>query len=143
MKDERRQSKRARVVGLLGLASALVLATAMGSWARQRHRQQPAPVVDDGEMIIACVNRTNGKMRHVDDASKCREHEDSIYWNITGPTGETGPSGPTGEMGDAGPIGPTGDVGPIGETGPTGPTGPTGETGPEGPTGPTGPEGPA
>ncbi|WP_207204872.1 collagen-like protein [Clostridium minihomine] len=59
--------------------------------------------------------------------------------NVSGPTGETGPTGPTGEIG---PIGPTGETGPIGPTGETGPTGPTGETGPTGPTGETGPTGP-
>jgi hypothetical protein len=60
----------------------------------------------------------------------------TIAYNVSGPTGATGPTGPTGLIG---PTGPTGDIGPTGAPSTVaGPTGPTGTTGPTGVTGPTG-----
>jgi hypothetical protein len=68
-------------------------------------------------VIHACVNDTNGEVRIVDDPSECREHEHSVVWSVSGPTGATGPKGATGATG---PTGPTGAAGPTGATGPAG-----------------------
>ena len=122
-------------VGVFGIALGLVAAAATVSQARNPHRQS-SPCPDD--LVCACVNDTNGNTRIVDDLSKCRQHEHSVEWSITGPTGETGPSGPTGASGATGPTGDTGATGETGPAGETGPTGPTGDTGPTGPTGETG-----
>jgi hypothetical protein len=133
MKDERRESKTRRVMGLLGLALAVVLAAAMSSWAKPK--PAPTPTVTDDNIIFACVNKTNGNMRYVSDPSECRRPEYSIEWNIVGPTGASGPSGPSGETGAAGPTGETGATGATGETGAAGPTGETGATGATGASG--------
>ena len=132
MKVKRRVWKAGRAIGLLGFGVGVMLAAPTSS--RAKPHVTPTPLPED--VIFACVNDTNGNMRNVDDPSECRRHEHSIEWNISGPTGASGPSGPSGLPGPAGPTGTTGPDGATGPTGPSGPTGPTGETGPSGPTGP-------
>ena len=127
---------------------------------------------DPNGVFHACVNSTNGNMRVVlPSNTSCRNNEDAIVWNQTGPQGsqgiqgiqgiqgqkgdkgdtgpqgipglkgDTGATGATGQQGPNGDIGPAGDVGPTGAPGPTGPTGATGARGATGATGPQGPQG--
>ncbi len=91
--------------------------------------------------IQACYNTTNGNLRVVGDDSACRKHEESLFWNQTGPQGEQGAVGPQGEQGAVGPQGEQGAVGPQGEQGAVGPQGEQGEQGAAGPVGPQGPAG--
>lgn len=79
--------------------------------------------------IQACRNLTNGLLRVVDEASACREHEQSLSWSTEGPPGPPGPPGPAGPAGADGPAGPAGATGPAGPAGPAGPPGPPGDDG--------------
>jgi hypothetical protein len=80
--------------------------------------------------INACVDPA-GNLR-LSPAGGCKTNEQSISWNIQGPTGTQGPAGP------AGPIGPDGAIGPQGPIGPQGLPGANGAPGPQGPAGPPG-----
>jgi Collagen triple helix repeat (20 copies) len=96
-------------------------------------------------VIHACVNMNNGQVRIVGATESCRVPEAAVTWNVTGPSGATGPTGAAGATGPAGAVGATGPTGAAGATGPTGAagaTGPTGATGATGPTGATGATGP-
>jgi hypothetical protein len=73
--------------------------------------------------IQACYNDTNGNLRLVNSPSDCRNHENSISWNVAGAPGPQGPAGPQGPQG---PAGSAGAQGPQGDTGPQGPAGPAG-----------------
>jgi hypothetical protein len=127
------------IVVICGLAAgALGIAVAAG-------------IPDGGGVIHACYNTTNGEVRLVESAADCKNREQAISWNqtgpqgpqgITGPPGPAGPAGPAGDPGATGPIGPTGPTGADGATGPAGPAGPAGENGPMGPSGPAGEIGP-
>ena len=82
--------------------------------------------IPSANSISGCYNVTNGNLRVVDDSTTCREHERSLVWNQTGPTG---PTGPTGATGDTGAQGAQGVQGPQGTQGPEGASGPVGATG--------------
>jgi hypothetical protein len=66
-------------------------------------------------VIHGCYQKHTGYLRIVKNASACHHSENSISWNISGPTGPKGPQGP------AGPAGPPGLQGPAGPAGPPGP----------------------
>lgn len=102
-----------------------------------------AGIPDTNGVIHACYNGTNGAVRIVASSSDCRNSEQAITWNQTGPQGVAGPAGPAGQQGPAGVAGPTGATGPAGATGPQGPAGPIGPVGATGPQGEQGPQGPA
>lgn len=112
----------------------------------------------DGKKIVACVDRTSGKlrvltaaqvkkMRATDQARRCKTSEQVIRWSVeaergaVGPAGATGAAGQAGATGAVGPAGATGAAGPQGVQGVTGATGATGGTGITGPTGLAGPQG--
>lgn len=63
--------------------------------------------------IVGCVNRDTKLVRIVQRARNCRDTEDVVTWN------QTGPAGPTGLTGAEGPTGPIGPVGPAGADGRT------------------------
>jgi hypothetical protein len=97
-------------------------------------------------IITACV-KSEGKLRVVSDASKCRYKEQVLTWSTqggtTGPAGPQGPTGPAGPAGPAGPQGEQGPAGPQGEKGDKGDQGAQGAAGAQGPAGAAGPQGPA
>ena len=109
------------------------------------------------DTIHACAKKSDGRLRTVDSAAKCKRDERAMQWNVqgpqgspgaqgqagpAGPAGSTGPVGPAGQPGSAGPVGPAGPAGPAGSNGATGPAGAPGAQGPAGPQGETGPAGP-
>ena len=100
----------------------------------------------EGE-IMACVARSNGTLRIVDDPDACGRNERLLRWSITGPQGlqgpegPQGPAGPQGDQGIQGEMGPEGPQGPAGIQGEIGPVGPQGEQGVQGAMGPAGPQG--
>lgn len=63
------------------------------------------PITSSADVVIACMNKTNGGVRVVTDAVQCQNSEVPISWNAEG---LPGPAGPTGPAGPAGPTGPTG-----------------------------------
>jgi hypothetical protein len=68
-------------------------------------------------VVRACVNKTNGDVRIVADASQCRTSERVVEWNVVGPQGPKGDTGPQGEPGAPGAKGDTGPRGPAGPAG--------------------------
>jgi hypothetical protein len=114
--------------GRLRLAVVIALAAALGAYG--------AGVMAAGSdnTVYACVlnNLSQGNVRIVKANTTCTANEQSLSWNITGPTGATGATGAQGATGHSGAVGPTG---PRGATAPTGPTGATGVKGATGPTG--------
>lgn len=118
--------------------------------------------IPSAKPLVVCVKNTNGQI--LARNKKCLSGETRLDMTVfgqmigvsgnTGPQGGIGPQGPigpkgdtgiqglTGEKGDAGPTGPAGQTGPQGETGPAGPQGPTGARGATGSQGATGPQGP-
>ena len=102
----------------------------------------------DGGVVNACRNAANGHVRIVDSAGDCRNHEEALSWNQSGPQGPAGPAGPAGPQGAQGaqgaqgPAGAAGAQGAKGDTGAAGAQGPAGPAGPAGPVGPAGPQGP-
>ena len=102
----------------------------------------------DGAQINACVRRTknnddNGNnVRIVGSEDDCKQNEEKLTWNITGPMGPQGLPGEKGDPGLPGEPGPQGDPGLPGETGPQGDPGLPGEPGPQGKPGLPGEPGP-
>ena len=87
-----------------------------------------------GETITVCVKK-GGAMYMVGEGLKradCKDNDQLLSWNVTGP------QGPQGLQGIPGAIGPTGPQGPIGLTGTDGAQGPVGPQGPQGIQGPAG-----
>ncbi|PKT73723.1 hypothetical protein CW362_06610 [Streptomyces populi] len=76
---------------------------------------QRSYIAGDGT-IHGCVN-ANGRLRLVEPDSACRQGEDSVTWNRTGPQGPAGPKGDKGDKGDAGAQGPAGPAGADGVAG--------------------------
>src|SRR5215211_406052 len=124
-------------------AAALTVAAVVGvaaATAIPHARSEAGP-------ITACV-KSNGKLRIVTSADKCKKRDRVLTWNVAGakgdpgPAGPAGPSGPGGPKGDPGPAGPAGATGAQGTQGAPGPAGAQGAVGPAGPPGPPGPPGP-
>ena len=63
-------------IALLGSTAGLAFATGR--------------VTADEEVIRACVNNQNGKVRIVSRAGSCRGNEHVISWNVQGPPGSPG-----------------------------------------------------
>ena len=76
-------------IALVGLA-ALGVSTALAGGGKG---------TTDGR-IVAC-QKNGGFLRIVDSASRCRQSERVVIWNIRGPAGENGPAGPAGPPGPA------------------------------------------
>jgi hypothetical protein len=137
-----RLAERAAGSRLAAMLAGGVLATALlgGAVLVGAHED------DEGSRRIhACVSRSKGTVRVVDEHSDCARGEYALAWNIEGEQGPPGPAGPQGDTGSQGPQGDVGPQGPQGETGPqgdAGPQGPQGDVGPQGPQGETGPQGP-
>jgi hypothetical protein len=77
-------------------------------------------------VIRACAADSNGALRAVAAAGRCRRSERALPWNTAGPhgvNGAVGPIGPQGPAGAAGPQGPTGQQGLAGSQGPAGASG--------------------
>lgn len=72
------------------------------------------PSMSDDNLINACVNKKTGTMRIISDSSKCKNTENPISWNKTGPQGIQGPQGPQGPQGIQGLNGIQGVQGPPG-----------------------------
>ncbi len=70
---------------------------------------QYAMASNSGSTIQACMQKQEGMLRVVSDASQCRPSEIPISWNVQGPAGPQGPQGPVGLQG---PVGPQGPIGP-------------------------------
>jgi hypothetical protein len=87
-------------------------------------------------LIHACYDKQSGQVRIFDPSGgpikACGKGEQEVFWNQTGPQGETGSMGPAGPQGEQGLIGPQGPKGDSGATGPAGPQGPTGPAGADG-----------
>jgi hypothetical protein len=140
------RSRYARVAArVLFLAAAALLTVAAIALAAGGGHSGVAGV------ISACVKTADGQVRIVSDPSRCKRHERSLQWNISGRKGDPGPAGPSGpagapgvagEAGEAGAEGPAGPAGPQGADGAQGPAGPQGVQGPQGAPGPAGPAGP-
>lgn len=151
------------------LAFAAVLSPAAGSAAVAAGPK--SDYVTDRDRIVACVDRSTGKLRLVpwteikkmranQDKRRCTGNERVLRWSVAATNaqaGKAGPRGATGAVGPAGAAGATGAIGPQGVQGVTGaqgatgaqgvqgvtgPQGPTGDTGATGVAGPTGPVGP-
>ena len=91
--------------------------------------------------IRSCVTTKTGAIRIIGATDTCKQGEQIVTWNQTGPQGPLGPQGPIGLTGGQGPQGPVGATGPAGPQGPDGATGPAGPQGLAGATGPQGPIG--
>jgi hypothetical protein len=52
--------------------------------------------------LHACANATNGNLRLVEDGAACREAEQPVSWNVTGPAGADGTNGTNGKDGTNG-----------------------------------------
>jgi collagen triple helix repeat protein len=114
--------------------SSVVTAVAVGGVA-------VAAGSSDQAVIHACVHKSNGNVRVVNDAVACSSNETALNWNQDGPAGPQGSPGPQGSAGSAGAQGPAGPQGSAGSAGAQGPAGPAGPDGPAGPAGPAGPDG--
>ena len=126
---------KAKTTSLATATAVLALAVGGGAFASATGGSEDSPT---GE-IQACVKKSTGKLRIVDEASDChRRQERFISWSATGTPGPPGAAGPAGPAGPAGERGPAGEDGAPGERGPAGDRGPAGETGPAGPPGPAG-----
>jgi hypothetical protein len=106
-------SKRHLTIGLV-LAVALIAVQGVGA--------------QDGEIIYACANLSDGSVRIVDTPDACRKNEGPLQWNVQGPTGEPGEQGPQGEPA----LCPPAEVQVIGVEGPQGPPGVDGQDGVDG-----------
>jgi len=111
-----------------------------------------------GSEITVCVEE-KGTMYMVGEGFKsanCKDNDQLISWNVTGPQGPTGadgqpgiqggpgaqgPQGLQGERGTQGLVGPTGETGSQGSIGSSGSNGTNGTNGTNGLTGATGPVG--
>src|SRR5262245_2118028 len=72
-----------------------------------------ATIPDANGVIHACYNKSDKKIRVIDYPEEtCKDGEESLDWNRTGPPGPQGPQGPQGAQGPSGPIGATGPAGP-------------------------------
>lgn len=91
-----------------------------------------------GDIIHACVARSNGIVRIVSGSGLCAANEDAVQWGVVGIQGAQGPVGP---QGPAGPQGAQGAQGPVGQAGPPGPRGLQGQQGLQGLQGLQGPPG--
>lgn len=60
-----------------------------------------ASAVDDPNVVYACVKKSNGDVKIVNEAKKCSKGWVKISWNVTGPQGPAGPVGPTRSVFDA------------------------------------------
>jgi hypothetical protein len=90
---------------------------------------QPAAAVD--EEVHGCYHKSNGIVRIVPDADRCKSWETHVILGKKGDSGSVGPQGAVGPAGPTGPPGPAGAPGPQGlqgEPGLAGPQGPRGET---------------
>jgi hypothetical protein len=121
---------------LAAASAVLALAVGGGAFASADGGSGSTP---SGE-INACVSKSTGKLRVVDDASDCRpRRERFLTWSTTGSPGPPGAQGPAGPAGPAGADGADGENGAPGERGPAGADGQDGEDGAAGPPGPPGP----
>ena len=120
-----------KTTSLAAACAALALAVGGGAFASASRSG------DDPDEIRACVHKSKGKLRVVDDASDCKRSERFLSWSTSGAPGPPGPTGP------AGPEGPKGDMGPLGPPGADGDDGAPGDPGPAGAAGPAGPPGPS
>jgi len=86
------------------IASLLVLAVVAGGILMS---SEPA----QGEVILACVDMTNGNTRIVESFDNCRQNEVPKSWTIEGEQGPQGEQGDQGEQGIQGAQGPPGEPG--------------------------------
>ncbi|MFJ3310309.1 hypothetical protein ACIPSA_46430 [Streptomyces sp. NPDC086549] len=114
-----------RAVAAAAAASVVIVVTS-ADFALAKDAQQ-SYIAEDGT-IQGCVN-ASGRLRLVEPDSACRDGEDSVTWNRTGPQGPVGPKGDKGDKGDAG------EKGEKGEKGESGAKGDKGDTGAQGPAG--------
>ncbi|MFG2952073.1 hypothetical protein [Streptomyces adustus] len=93
-------------------------------------------IAEDGT-IQGCVNAA-GRLRLVEPDAACRDGEDSVTWNRTGPQGAAGPKGDKGDAGEQGAPGAQGEQGETGAKGEPGDKGDKGDAGAQGPAGANG-----
>jgi collagen triple helix repeat protein len=88
-------------------------------------------IPDSSGAIHACYQENVGNLRVIDPSAgdACRNSEQSLTWNQTGPQGAQGQQGVPGAPGAPGPQGAPGPAGPAGPAGPQGPSGPPGPAG--------------
>jgi len=108
------------------VVAVLVTASATGAGVTSLDRPSATRSAD---VVHACRNVNNGRLRAVPTGVKCRRNERALAWDVRG---EPGPAGPTGPPGPAGPAGARGPGGPAGPAGPQGPAGIQGAPGPRG-----------
>lgn len=125
MNTRRRALMAAATVGSIGLAGGVAYAA----------------IPDADGVIHACYNTTNGALRVVEPDIACKQGEQPLTWNHTGPQGPKGDPGPQGDQGPKGDSGVQGDQGPRGDPGEPGLPGAPGSKGDPGPKGHPGPAG--
>jgi hypothetical protein len=76
-------------------ATAAVVAVVAGSGAAFAFSNASDDYTDANGVYHGCVNRTNGQLR-VLAGGACKNGEDAITWNRTGPKGDQGVRGPQG-----------------------------------------------
>lgn len=112
-------------------SGALRIPTGVGC----RTGESPVTLLAAGSKILAgsvrlCVSKPDSALYLPSKLRKCRHGDASVYFQVQGKPGPTGPVGTQGPAGAAGPQGNQGPAGPQGNPGPTGSAGPPGPTGP-------------
>lgn len=92
----------------------------------------------EGVIYYACVNKSSGTIKIINEGEGCKNNETLIQWNQVGPQGPAGPQGPQGPQGEQGL---RGEPGPQGEQGLQGEKGDKGEQGLQGEKGEKGDKG--
>jgi len=91
------------------IASLLVLAVLAGGILMSSEPAQSEPA--QGEVILACVDMTNGNTRIVESFDNCRQNEVPKSWTIEGEQGPQGMQGDPGVQGEQGAQGDPGEPG--------------------------------
>jgi lamin tail-like protein/collagen triple helix repeat protein len=115
-----------RSSGMWIVLAVLVTASATGAGLTSLERTSASRAAD---VVHACRNANNGRLRAVPTGVKCRRNERALEWNVRGEPGPPGPAGQPGPAGPAGARGPAGPAGPQGPSGAQGAPGPKGEPG--------------
>jgi hypothetical protein len=87
------------------LSAAVVVAVLIGT-ATIALGVLPIPGPDG--RINGCYDVKSGALRVISEGEQCKKDELDIFWNQTGPAGQTGATGPAGPTGATGPAGPAG-----------------------------------
>jgi hypothetical protein len=66
------------------------------------------PIPGPDGRINGCYDVKSGALRVISEGQQCKKDELDIFWNQTGPAGQTGATGPAGPTGATGPAGPAG-----------------------------------